>query len=171
LLVTGARLLGGYPAQSDTPTEDLLLPGALGVQDSLPAPASNPVRRSQQFVLSVGSREQENCLLSLWELMGEGWRLDTQIIHRTRPATLKTLAPSAATPHPAYAKAFKLLGLGDLAPSAAIPSPGLRPPSPHGRGSNKLQFTLPSPPSGEEDEGLISLHGVRGIGSVVHKFG
>src|SRR5437867_10803794 len=28
----------------------------------------------------------------------------------------------------------------------------------HGRGSNKLQFTLPSPPSGEEDEGLISLH-------------
>src|SRR5207247_8274662 len=65
--------------------------------------------------------------------------LTTQIMHRTTPSTLKILAPSAATP-----------------------SPGLRPPSPHGRGSNKLQFTLPSPPSGEEDEGLISLHGVRG---------
>src|SRR5207247_9308031 len=74
--------------------------------------------------------------------------LTTQIMHRTTPSTLKILAPSAATP-----------------------SPGLRPPSPHGRGSNKLQFTLPSPPSGEEDEGLISLHGVRGIASVVHHLG
>src|SRR5437773_7200696 len=69
-------------------------------------------------------------------------------MHRTTPSTLKPLAPSAATP-----------------------SPGLRPPSPHGRGSNKLQFTLASPPSGEEDEGLISLHGVRGIASVVHHLG
>ncbi|PYV93623.1 MAG: hypothetical protein DMG05_00935 [Acidobacteria bacterium] len=40
-----------------------------------------------------------------------------------------------------------------------------------GAGSKKLQFTLPSPPSGEEDEGLISLHGVRGIASVVHHLG
>src|SRR2546429_9535603 len=43
-------------------------------------------------------------------------------MHRTTPSTLKTLAPSAATP-----------------------SPGLRPPSPHGRRSNKLQFTPPRP--------------------------
>ena len=34
-----------------------------------------------------------------------------------------------------------------LAPSATTPSPGLRPRSPSGRGSNKLEFTLPSPPS------------------------
>src|SRR5207247_4231266 len=51
-------------------------------------------------------------------------------MHRTTPSTLKTLAPSAATP-----------------------SPGLRPPSPQGRGCNKLQFTLPSPPSGERGLG------------------
>src|SRR5207247_10306569 len=77
--------------------------------------------------------------------------LITQIMLRTTPSTLKTLAPSAATP-----------------------SPGLPPPfphGPHGRGSNKLQFTLPSPPSGGEDEGLISLHGVRGIASVVYNLG
>src|SRR5207244_1565867 len=74
--------------------------------------------------------------------------LITQIMHRTTPSTLKTLAPTAATP-----------------------SPGLPPPSPHGRGSNNLQFTLPSPPSGEEDEGLISLHGVMGIASVVYNLG
>ncbi|PYV89512.1 MAG: hypothetical protein DMG05_13435 [Acidobacteria bacterium] len=66
--------------------------------------------------------------------------LITQIMHRTTPSTLKTLAPSAATP-----------------------SPGLRPPSPHGRGSNNLQFT--SPPSGGEGTG------VRGIASVVHNLG
>src|SRR5207247_7875168 len=43
-------------------------------------------------------------------------------MHRTTPSTLNTLAPSAATP-----------------------SPGLRPPSPHERGSNKLQLTFPRP--------------------------
>jgi hypothetical protein len=62
-------------------------------------------------------------------------------MHRTTPSTLKTLAPSAATPSPGLVNAYQ----------AFTPLPG--------RGSNKLQFTLSSPPSGEEDEGLISLHG------------
>src|SRR5439155_13210801 len=39
--------------------------------------------------------------------------------------------------------------------------------SPHGRGRNNLQLTLPSPPSGDRGRGT----GVRGIASVVHNLG